>query len=434
MAKNITTSMITYLFFIVLLVQISVTYLYTSTKRFSIRALIRNTFFVIFIYLFIKTKKIFYLLLPFLLEIVLEFFKYHGYYFDKYIATEYIYSDFFREVIKNNDIYSNLSEGLYHDYFGINTDDNSPENSIKLRNWSEEFYKNAYKNETPVIKDLNGKLHDNPYEIKRMGELNKFKRICELCKIHKDMKILEIGFGECDFMNYLKDTYGIKPVGVSISYEQVKLARSLGYEAHHLDMWKITEELGKFDLVLQCGNLEYLKCFSESNDLYVKYFKIINKILNKDGKYFITCLHMNVDLFSKVSNFYDNLMIYILWAGNDGCYPISKYMLSEKSKGAGFKKILQEEHTNDYFLEYMMGHSTYGFYDKSKKSIQLTFSGVIDALIKTIAGPYYIHTYLCYSSTDTYYTTPWLWQFIPFERKGQYARYVSLEYLLLQKE
>ena len=127
-------------------------------------------------------------------------------------------------------------------------------------------------------------------------------------------------------------------------------------------------------------------------------------------------------------------MFCTLWEGNDGCYPTSKYLLSEKSKGAGFKKILQEEHTNDYLLEYMMYYSTYGFNDKSKKSIRLTLSGVIDALIKTIAGPYYIHTYLSYSSTEIYYILPWLWEFIPFERKGQYARYVSLEYILLEKE
>ena len=260
MEKTNTTSVITYLFFIVLLVQISVTYLYKNTKRFSIRALIRNTTFVIFIYLFIKNKKFIYLLLPFIIEFILEMLKYYGYYIDKYIATEYLYSDFFRNVVKNNNIYSNFSEGLYHYYFGINIDDNSPENSLKINKWTKGFYENSYKNESPVIKDFNGKIHDKPYEIKRMGEINKFKRICEICKVHKDMKILEIGFGECDFLNYLKDTYGIKAVGVSISEEQVKVARSLGYEAHQLDMWKITEEIGKFDLVLQCGNLEYLRC------------------------------------------------------------------------------------------------------------------------------------------------------------------------------
>jgi len=109
---------------------------------------------------------------------------------------------------------------------------------------------------------------------------------------------------------------------------------------------------------------------------------------------------------------------------------ISGYHMQE----AGATADIELAYTLADGLEYMMYYSTYVFNDKSKKSIQVTFSGIIDALIKTIAGPYYIHTYLSYSSTENYYTIPWLWQFFPFERKGQYARYVSLEYVLLQKE
>uniref|UniRef100_A0A6C0ES93 Uncharacterized protein n=1 Tax=viral metagenome TaxID=1070528 RepID=A0A6C0ES93_9ZZZZ len=109
--KNTKTpfGVISFLFFIVLLIQILITYCYTNTKRFSIIALIRNSTFVIFIYLFIKTKKIMYLLLPLLIEFILEFMKYSGYQLDKYIATEYMYSDYFRELNKKNPIYSDLT-------------------------------------------------------------------------------------------------------------------------------------------------------------------------------------------------------------------------------------------------------------------------------------------------------------------------------------
>jgi cyclopropane-fatty-acyl-phospholipid synthase len=148
-------------------------------------------------------------------------------------------------------------------------------------------------------------------------ETNKFKRICEICKVHKDMKILEIGFGECDFMNYIKENYGAKVIGVSISEEQVKVAKSKGYDAYHLDMWKITDKIGKFDLILQCGSLEYLRCCSESQDKYEKYFKIIQKILNKNGKYFTACLHFHPELLSRFT-LYDYVMAYFLSFGNDG--------------------------------------------------------------------------------------------------------------------
>ena len=53
MAKKIKKSIniIPFLFFIVLIIQLFVTYCYTNTKRFSIMALLRNTTFVIFVLL-----------------------------------------------------------------------------------------------------------------------------------------------------------------------------------------------------------------------------------------------------------------------------------------------------------------------------------------------------------------------------------------------
>jgi ubiquinone/menaquinone biosynthesis C-methylase UbiE len=419
------------LFFIVILVQIIVTYLYTNTKVFSIMALIRNISFVLFIYLFIKTKKILYLLLPFLIEFFLESMKYFGYQLDKYIATEYLYSDYFRNLVKKNDIYSNFTEGLYDNIFGIDTLDHSPENLKIILKWGKNVYDNSYKNKTQIVKGLHGKEYKNMNQLKKIGDINKFKKICEICKVHKNMKILEIGFGECDFMIYLKDTYGIKPVGVSISYEQVQLAKSRGFEAHHLDMWDITDQIGKFDLIIQCGNLEYLRCSSESEDKYTKYFNIIQKILKKNGKYFITCIHLYEKAFDKYT-LYDYLRGYFLLFGNDGGYPIGKYSLTKHAKKSHLKNIHQEEHTNDYFITSLLYFSSYGFVNKNNN--YLTYKGILDSIIKTIADPYYIHSYLCYSPTKDFYWCPFLWEFVPHQRKEWFGTFVTLEYILFQNE
>jgi len=420
-----------FLFFIILLVQIIITYLYTNSKKFSFAALIRNVSFVIFIYLFIKTKQFIYLFLPFLLEIITETLKYYGYQLDKYIATEYLYSDYFRNIVEKNKIYSNFSEGLYDNIFGINTLDHSPENLKKILNWTKEVYDNCYKNKTQVVTGLNGKRFENMIEIKKYGEIEKFKRICEICKIHKDMKVLEIGFGECDFMNYLKKTYGIKTVGVSISNEQVKLAKSKGFEAYHLDMWDITNKIGKYDLILQCGNLEYLRCCHESNNKYVEYFNIIQKVLNKNGKFFITCLHHPKNFMDHFT-FYDYFRAYFLLFGNDGSYPNGKDVLTECANKSKLKNIYQEERTNDYLIHEIFFMSSYGFVNNNSNRLNAT--GVIDAIIKTIADPYYIHSYLCYSPTKDYYWLPWLWEFIPHQRGNWFGQYVTLEYILFQND
>jgi hypothetical protein len=426
--KNI-ISFLAKLFFIVLLIQLCITYFYTNTKRFSITALIRNTSFVIFIYLFIKTNKLFYLLLPFLLEFVMELLKFYGYQLDKYIATEYAYSDYFRELNKTNKIYTNFSEGLYNNMFGIDLLDHSPENLKKMLTWTKDIYESSYKNKSQSFYGLNGKKYDDVNELKKIGDVNKFKTICEICKVHKDMKILEIGFGEGDFLNYLKETYGINAVGVNISEEQVKLVKSRGFEAYHLSMWDITDKLGKFDLVIQCGNLEYARCASESENKYTDYFKIIQKILNKNGKYFITCLHLDKNALNKYTAC-DWFKAYFLLFGNDGSYPKGKFALTKHGENAKLKNIYQMERTNEYFLTSVLYLSTYGFTNKPTNIF--TYLGLFDSLIKTIAAPYYIHTYLCYTPTPNFNWSPWIWEFIPFQRGNWFGQFATLQYILFQ--
>ena len=419
-----------FLFFIVLIVQIVVTYGYTNTKRFSITALIRNSTFVIFIYLFIKTKKFMYLTFPFIIEIIISALKYYGYQLDKYIATEYLYSDYFRELNKKNTIYSGLSEGLYDNMFGFNTLDHSKQNVKTILDWTTDVYNNSYKNKTQEVIGLNGKKFDNAYTLKKIGDTNKFKTICELSKVHKDMKILEIGFGEGDFMIYLKEQYGISAVGVSISEEQVKLARSRGFEAYHMDMWDITNKIGHFDLVIQCGNLEYTRCAHESENKYTEFFKIIQSVLKKDGKFFITCLHVNEEYLKQKTTFMDYIKWYILLFGNDGAYPIGRFALTKHGENAKLKNIYQTEMTNDYYIMSTMLCSTYGFINEN--SNHFTIPDFIQAIIKTIAAPYYIHTYLAYTPTKNYDWCPWLWQFIPYQKGDWFGRFVTLEYILFQ--
>jgi cyclopropane fatty-acyl-phospholipid synthase-like methyltransferase len=422
-------NIIPFIFFIVLIIQLFITYSYTNTKRFSIIALIRNSVFVIFIYLFINTKNILYLALPFLIEIGLSLLKYRGYQLDKYIATEYLYSDYFRKIVKENALYSNFSEGIYDEIFGLDTLDHTPENLKIILDWTKNTYTNAYKNKTHTIKGINGKTFENINEVKKYGEVNKFKKICDICKINKDMKILEIGFGECDFMDYIKKTYGINVVGVSISKEQVILAKQKGFEAYHLNMWDITDKIGKFDLIIQCGNLEYVRCASESEEKYSEYFNIIQRILNIKGKYFITCIHQCDNMIQKC-NFYDWIKLYILVFGNDGSYPAGRFCLTKLGETAKMKNIYQEERTNDYFIQEVFFMSSYGFTKKGNN--QSNPIGILDAIIKTIAAPYYIHSYLCYSPTKDFYWLPWLWEFIPRQRGKWFGQLVSLEYILFQ--
>ena len=68
----------------------------------------------------------------------------------------------------------------------------------------------------------------------------------------------------------------------------------------------------------------------------------------------------------------------------------------------------------------------------NKENNIFTYLGLLDSIIKTIADPYYIHTYLCYTPTKDFNWCPWLWQFIPCQRGDWFGQFATLEYILFQ--
>lgn len=415
----------------ILSIQLFITYLYTNTKEFSKRSFIRNISVGLGIYYTVIYENPLFLLVPVIIEVILEFLKLQGYHMEKYISTKYQYNDYWRDINKNDPIFSNFSEGIYDKILGFDTIDHSQKNLEKILNWSKEIYKDSIINQTRYLKDINGKKHDG-IKLKKFSENKKFELICNICNIKPNMRVLEIGFGEGDFMIYLKEKYNISPIGVSISNEQVKLIKQKGFQAYCMNSWDMTNiQLGTFDLILQCGNLEYIKCTGESYVKYYEYSKKINSLLNSNGKYFITCIHFN-DKF-KLKNLYDNINCYFLWSGNDGSYPNGKNGFSKYAEKAGLKNIYQQERTMDYLITTVI-YMSYLQCMKGKCVNSMTILGLTDACVKTIAAPYYLHTYLCYSPTIYFDWLPWQWQFIPQKINDEYITPVTLEYICFQKK
>lgn len=415
-----------------ILLQLIVTYLYTNTKKFSVRALIRNLSITITIYFSYKYKNISLLFFPIIIEILLEYLKFNGYYIDKYIATEYQYNDYWRNMNKNAPQFSNFSEANYDKMLGLDTKLHNNENLKKILEWGEKTYNKSIKNDIKpdLLIDVNGNKHDRE-ELKKESDDEKFKLICNKLNLNSNMRVLEIGFGETDFLQYLRNNYNINPVGVSISSEQVELAKGKGFEAYTMDFWNMNKKkLGMFDVIIQCGNVEYVMCTGDSEKKYYEYFEIINSLLIKNGKYFITCIHFNEN-FPEYT-LYDNINAYWLWSGNDGCYPSTTKTLINYAEKAGLKSVYQEERTNDYHIASIIFMS-YLQCIKDKCINSYSLHGIFEALIKTIAGPYYLHTYICYTPSNSMYWLPWNWQFIPQEKNGVMISPVTLQYICFQK-
>lgn len=123
-----------------------------------------------------------------------------------------------------------------------------------------------------------------------------------------------------------------------------------------------------------------------------------------------------------------------MWSGNDGFYPHGKDGFSKYAEKAGLIPIHQEERTNDYYIISVLYLSYYRCRKNNRCENTLSLPGFIKALFKTIAAPYYIHTYLCWLTTKYYYSSPWLYQFIPQYKNGKWVSPETLEYILFQKK
>ena len=427
-----------YIFSLTLVLQLIVTYVFTKTKRFSIRALVRNLSVTFSIYYAIKTGNYLLLGIPLLLEIVIEILKLNGYDMDPYVATEYQYSDYWIDRSRRNPLISNFSEANFDGILGFDTTDNSSENNKKLYEWCKYAYLSSLNKPNAVLYDLNKNIIPEPKVLKKMVDDKKFELISKKCGITQGMRILEIGFGDGDFMDYIYKHYNVRPIGVSIANEQVKFVKERGFEAYHMNSWDMTPEaLGTFDVILQCGNLEYiLRSGQNHEEVYTKYSTIINRLLKPNGKYFITCCHINDKYAGRTWGEYSldyYLHVYYLWAGNDGFYPIGKDGFSKYANKAGLTTIYQEERTHDYLINMNFLFSYFQCYDGSCVT-SFSLSSLADALFKTIAGPYYIHTYLAYLSTDSYIWVPFLWEFVPQDRNGKWTPPVTLQYIMFKKE
>ena len=430
---------ILYVLLFTIAIQAIVTYVFTRTKRFSIRALIRNLSIAFAIYFSIRTGNYFLLLLPIALEFILEILKLNGYDMEPYIATEYQYSDYWIDRTEINPLISNFSEANFDGILGFNTTDNSPENNKRIYEWCKYAYLKTINKPTPILYDLNGQQVPEPAALKKLTDDRKFELISQKCGIKKGMRILEIGFGNGDFMDYIYKHYGIRPIGVSIANEQVKLVRDRGFEAYTINSWDMTSDvLGTFDLILQCGNLEYIaRTGQDRTKIYTNYCKIIKSLLNPNGKYFITSCHVNEKFNNGNLNLYDHsfeymVYIYFLWAGNDGWYPEGRDGFSKYANQTGLQTIYHEDRTNDYLVTM---NFVFSYFQCSGGNCVTSFSvaSVLDAIFKTIAAPYYIHTYLAYLTTNSFIWCPFYWEFVPQEEGGRWQPPVTLQYILFQK-
>lgn len=117
----------------------------------------------------------------------------------------------------------------------------------------------------------------------------KLDLICRKLKLRPGMRVLDIGCGWGSFMAFAAERYGVHAVGVSISKEQIALAREryahLPLEFRLQDYRELNEH---FDAIVSIGMFEHV-----GRKNYRTYMEVAHRCLNDDGLFLLHTIGKN---------------------------------------------------------------------------------------------------------------------------------------------
>jgi cyclopropane-fatty-acyl-phospholipid synthase len=122
----------------------------------------------------------------------------------------------------------------------------------------------------------------------------KLDLICRKLSLKKGQKILDIGCGWGSFVKYAAERYGVQAVGITVSKEQLDLAKNLceglPVELRLQDYRDLNET---FDHIISVGQFEHVGCKN-----YRTYMKVAERCLKDDGLFLLHTIGNKVSVNS----------------------------------------------------------------------------------------------------------------------------------------
>lgn len=124
------------------------------------------------------------------------------------------------------------------------------------------------------------------------AQQSKLKLICDKLQLKKGMTLLDIGCGWGGLAAYAAENYGVKVTGVTISAEQLQIAKvrcaSLDVDIKLLDYRDLPKESKLYDRVVSVGMFEHVGVKN-----YCTFFETVDQVLKENGLFLLHTIGSN---------------------------------------------------------------------------------------------------------------------------------------------
>ena len=242
------------------------------------------------------------------------------------------------------------------------------------------------------------------------AQFNKFKWMCDAGKIKEGTRVLDIGSGRCDFLNYAKQKREALVTGCTISPDQIDICKKRNIDVFITDITNdpIPEKYkGKFDVIVLNGSAEHFrqrcnKGAGSVNLFWKDFFKKLELLFDpssKNKRIVITMIHQRREF-----DFIEKVHYWFLDKGFGGTYLFGKYGLVDNAEN--YNVEFMKDATEDYYL-----YSEKWGAIARKNMPAITYNHLKNIIPQLVNNPYYIHTFYAVSVS-------WIRQFMPTEKKS----------------